>query len=102
MQKAMTMAAVSPAEIDAVFAAASGGVRSDRLEARALDHIFGQVGQPSRPVVTAIKGALGENFASGGIRSAALALAMHDGRVPPTLGLASIHPYIGCRNVQSP
>lgn len=89
MQKAMTMAAVSPAEIDAVFAAASGGVRSDRLEARALDHIFGQVGQPSRPVVTAIKGALGENFASGGIRSAALALAMHDGRVPPTLGLAS-------------
>ena len=89
MQKAMTMAAVSPAEIDAVFAAASGGVRSDRLEARALDHIFGQVGQPSRPVVTAIKGALGENFASGGIRSAALALAMHGGMVPPTLGLAS-------------
>lgn len=86
MQKAMTMAAVPPANIDAVYAAASGGIRSDRLEARALDHVFGQ--RP-RPVVTAIKGTLGENFASGGVRTAALALAMHGGMVPPTLGLTS-------------
>jgi 3-oxoacyl-[acyl-carrier-protein] synthase II len=86
MQKAMTMAAVSPADIDAVLAAASGGVRSDRLEARALDHVFGQRPQP---VVTAIKGALGENFASGGVRAAVLALAMHASKVPPTLGLTS-------------
>jgi 3-oxoacyl-(acyl-carrier-protein) synthase len=80
------MAAVSPADIDAVLAAASGGVRSDRLEARALDHVFGQRPQP---VVTAIKGALGENFASGGVRAAVLALAMHASKVPPTLGLTS-------------
>lgn len=86
MQKAMTMAAVPPANIDAVYAAASGGIRLDRLEARALDHVFGQ--RP-RPVVTAIKGTLGENFASGGVRTAALALAMHGGMVPPTLGLTS-------------
>jgi 3-oxoacyl-[acyl-carrier-protein] synthase II len=86
MQKAMTMAAVPPANIDAVCAAASGGIRSDRLEARALDHVFGQRPQP---VVTAIKGTLGENFASGGVRTAALALAMHGGMVPPTLGLTS-------------
>ena len=39
--------------------------------------------------MTAIKGTLGENFASGGVRTAALALAMHGGMVPPTLGLTS-------------
>ena len=86
MQKAMAMASISPDDIDAVFAAASGGVRSDRLEARALDFVFGQGPQP---VVTAVKGALGENFASGGVRTASLALAMHGGTVPPTLGLTS-------------
>ena len=86
MQKAMTMGAVAAGDIDAVFAAASGGIRSDRLEAQALDRVFTQHPQPA---VTAIKGALGENFASGGIRTAALALSIHAGKVPPTLGLTS-------------
>jgi 3-oxoacyl-[acyl-carrier-protein] synthase II len=86
MQKAMRMAAVDPTDVQAVFAAASGGIRSDRLEARALDHVFEQ--RP-RPVVTAVKGALGENFASGGVRTAALAMAMQEDKVPPTLGVAS-------------
>jgi 3-oxoacyl-[acyl-carrier-protein] synthase II len=86
MQKAIVMAGVRPADIDTVGAAASGGVKSDRLEARALERLFN--GQ-RQPVVTAIKGALGENFASGGIRAAALALSIHGGIVPPTLGLAA-------------
>jgi 3-oxoacyl-(acyl-carrier-protein) synthase len=75
-----------PADIDVVYSAASGGVRSDRLEARALEQVFKGV----KPVVvTAIKGAIGENFASGGIRSAAMALSLREGIVPPTLGLSS-------------
>ena len=86
LQKAMAMAGVGPADIDTVSAAASGGVRSDRLEARALEQCFKGV-QP--PAVTAVKGATGENFASGGIRAAAMALSIHGGIVPPTLGLAS-------------
>lgn len=84
MHNAMAMAAVRPQEIDAICAAANGGLRSDRLEAHALDHVFSENPQP---VVTAVKGALGENFASGGIRTAVLALAIHNGIVPPTLGL---------------
>jgi len=84
MRAAMGMAGVGPESIDAVSAAASGGVRSDRLEALALERCFTGAGQP---VVTSIKGALGENFASGGIRSAAMAMGIHSGRVPPTLGL---------------
>lgn len=84
MQTAMVMGGVEPESIDAVSAAASGGVRSDRLEARALERCFTGA---HPPVVTSIKGALGENFASGGIRSAAMALGIRSGRVPPTLGL---------------
>ena len=86
MQKAMAMAGRHPADIDTVSAAASGGVRSDRLEARALDQVFKGV-KPT--AVTALKGAIGENFASGGIRAAAMALSIHEGIVPPTLGLSS-------------
>jgi 3-oxoacyl-[acyl-carrier-protein] synthase II len=86
MQKALNMAGVRPADIDTVSAAASGGIKSDRLEARALERLFGS-GRP--PVVTAIKGALGEAFASGGMRTAAMALSIRNDIVPPTLGLAS-------------
>ena len=84
MQKAMAMAGVGPANIDAVSAAASGGVKSDRLEARALEQVF----KDAKPAaVTAIKGAIGDSFSSGGIRAAAMALSIHEGIVPPTLGL---------------
>ena len=85
MQKAMAMAGVRPADIDTVSAAASGGVKSDRLEARALEQVF----KDAKPAaVTAIKGAIGDSFSSGGIRAAAMALSIHEGIVPPTLGLA--------------
>lgn len=84
MEKAMEMAGVKPGGIDAVSAAASGGIRSDLLEARAILHLFKSSRQPA---VTAIKGALGESFASGGMRTAALALCIHHGMVPPVLGL---------------
>ena len=86
MQKALAMAGVRPADIDTISAAANGGVRSDLLEAQALEQLF-KGGHP--PAVTAIKGAIGENFASGGIRAASMALSIHDGIVPPTLGLTS-------------
>jgi 3-oxoacyl-[acyl-carrier-protein] synthase II len=84
LQKAVAMAGLRPADIDTVSAAASGGVRSDRLEARALEQFFKGV---KPPAVTAVKGATGENFASGGVRAAAMALSIHAGIVPPTIGL---------------
>ena len=86
MQKAMEMAEVAPNDVQAIFAAAGGGVSSDSLESLALDQVF----KPSAgPAVTAIKGALGENFSSGGMRTAALAMAMQQSKVPPTLGVTS-------------
>jgi 3-oxoacyl-[acyl-carrier-protein] synthase II len=86
MQQAMAMADVAPDDIDLVCAAANGGLKSDRLESLALEQVF--KGGP-KPVVTSIKGALGESFASGGIRAASMALSIQDGIVPPTLGLSA-------------
>jgi 3-oxoacyl-[acyl-carrier-protein] synthase II len=71
--------------VDVVFAAANGGIQPDLLEAEGLEMVFGLSAE--RPLVTAPKGALGESFTSGGLRAAALALALRDGAVPPTLGL---------------
>jgi len=85
MQATMAMADVGPESIHAVSAAASGGVRSDRLEALALEQCFTGAHQP---VATSIKGALGESFASGGVRTAAMALGIHLGMVPPNLGVS--------------
>ncbi len=84
MGGAMTMAGVDSAQVDVVSAAANGGIRSDRLEAAALDQIFSG---DRLPLVTSIKGGLGENFASGGIRAVAMAISIERGMVPPTIGL---------------
>lgn len=84
MQAALSMGGLGPEAVDFVSAAANGGVRADRLEARALEVLFHD---ESRPLVTSLKGALGENYASGGIRSAGMALSLQTGIVPPTIGL---------------
>jgi len=96
MQKALALADAGTADIDALSAAASGGINADRLEGLALERLFMR---GPKPVVTSIKGALGEIFASGGIRAAAMALSVHDDMVPPTLGLTS--PIISLDTVQT-
>ncbi|MEE9913377.1 MAG: beta-ketoacyl-[acyl-carrier-protein] synthase family protein [Deltaproteobacteria bacterium] len=73
------------ADISAVMAAANGGRVLDETEARAYDELFDSCG--SRPLITSIKGAIGESFSGGGIRACALALSMEKGWLPPTVGL---------------
>lgn len=85
LERALAAAVCTPAQIDLVYAAANGGRRLDRLEAEALTAVFGQGGKGPR--VTAVKGALGESFAGGALRSVAAALSLAKGRIPPTLGL---------------
>lgn len=85
VRRALRSAGCKPEDVDAVFAAGNGGLQPDLLEAEGLERVFGPAGK--RPLVTALKGALGESFTSGGMRAAALALALRDGAVPPTLGL---------------
>ena len=64
-----------------VVAAATGQPAFDVLEARVLAAAVG----PGVPVL-APRGAIGDFGASGALGVAAAALALHDGRVPPTAG----------------
>jgi 3-oxoacyl-[acyl-carrier-protein] synthase II len=86
MTRALAAARIEPGEIDYVSAAANGGRRLDRLEAEALGRVFASPG--CSPRVSAIKGALGESFSSGGIRAAAMAGSIRHRTLAPTLGLS--------------
>jgi 3-oxoacyl-(acyl-carrier-protein) synthase len=66
---------------DLVVAAASGLPGLDELEARVLAQTIDR-----HVPVTAPRGALGHFGAAGALGVAAAALALHDGRVPPTVG----------------
>jgi len=85
LERALAAAGIDAGAIDAVCASANGGRRLDALEADALARVFAPDRQ--RPLITSLKGALGESFASGGMRAAAMALALKEGRLPPTVGL---------------
>ncbi len=86
LERALRMADRAPAEIDLVQAAANGGRDLDAMEAAAYEQLFG--GRDTGPLITSLKGATGETFASGGIRAAALALSLREGIAPPVVGLA--------------
>ncbi len=87
IRRALSAAGIGPDRIDLVMASANGGRRLDQLEADALLNVFGD--GSSAPPVTSVKGAVGESFSSGGIRSALLLLAMARRTAPPTVGLES-------------
>ena len=72
-------------DIQAVFAAANGGRILDAVEAEAYAEIF--AGSEKKPLITTLKGAIGESFSGGGIRACALALSMEKNMLPPVAGL---------------
>jgi 3-oxoacyl-[acyl-carrier-protein] synthase II len=82
MRLALADAEVGPDRIGAVFAAANGSPRLDRLEADALADVFGA----NCPPVTSIKGAVGE---FGGAGAASIVAGLHsvpDRTIAPTVG----------------
>jgi 3-oxoacyl-[acyl-carrier-protein] synthase II len=85
--RALRMAGAKPPEIDCIQAAGNGGFRPDVVEAAAYEQHFG--GGDGSPLITSLKGATGEIFASGGIRAAALAMTIREGVVPPITGLTA-------------
>lgn len=82
MRAALTDAAVSPSEIGVVYASANGAPTLDRVEAAAIRQVF----EPSRPVVTSIKGGLGECAASGAAATVAAFVCGRANLVPPIAG----------------
>lgn len=85
ISRALTNAGITPQDIGAISAAANGGIILDRIEAEAYAEIFAE--NKSCPSITALKGAMGESFSSGGIRACALALSFEKDALPPTCGL---------------
>ena len=82
MRAALADASVSPSDIGVIYATANGAPALDRVEAAAIREVF----EPSRPVVTSIKGALGECAASGAAATVAAFVCGAADAVPPIVG----------------
>ncbi|GAA2413924.1 ketosynthase chain-length factor [Streptomyces glaucosporus] len=88
-ENALADAGLSPADVDVVFADAAGTPELDRIEARALEDLFGPRGVP----VTAPKTMTGRLLAGGAALDVATALlALRDGVIPPTVGVGEADP----------
>jgi len=85
MSRALKNAGTPISDIQAISAAANGSKVLDAIEAEAYAEIF--AGSGKKPLITSIKGAIGETFSGGGIRACALALSMEKNMLPPVFGL---------------
>src|SRR3954447_10305550 len=95
MELAQAEAGVTPADVDAVIAHATGTPKGDAAEITALNALFID-GRPDRDlVVGAIKGNTGHTgSATGAMAVAAGVRAMHDGRLPHVGGTRSLCPAV--------
>jgi 3-oxoacyl-[acyl-carrier-protein] synthase II len=84
-KRALKNTGVKINDIQAIFAAANGGRILDAVEAEAYEEIF--AGSEKKPLITSLKGAVGESFSGGGIRACTLALSMEKNTLPPVVGL---------------
>lgn len=74
MRRAIDDAGIGVGEIDAIYASANSSRRGDRLEARAIESLFGRAAPP----VVATKGYFGEYAAAGALQLAAAFLALRE------------------------
>jgi 3-oxoacyl-[acyl-carrier-protein] synthase II len=81
---------VGDAPVDVVCGSANSSARLDAAELELLGAVTGP--DQSRPVVTSIKGAIGEFGAAGALTSAAACLALHTQTVPPLCRLDDPEP----------
>ncbi len=79
---ALEDAGIPADRVDVVYASANGAPGLDEVEAEALYRIFGD-----RPLVTSIKGAIGESGAASAAACVAACLCGGVGAVPPVTGL---------------
>jgi 3-oxoacyl-[acyl-carrier-protein] synthase II len=91
MERALASAGLGPDDVDYVSAHGTGTPTNDRLEAAAVERVFGG---RRRPVpVSSIKSMLGHTMgAASAIEAAACALAVADDVVPPTINFEQPDP----------
>jgi len=90
MRRAIEAAGLQPRDVGVVYASANSSAL-DSVEAAAIAEVFGA----HPPVVTAVKGALGECGASTSASMAAAILCGREGFVPPVAGLRDVDPACG-------
>jgi 3-oxoacyl-[acyl-carrier-protein] synthase II len=95
MSLALDDAGLSPADVSVVYASANATAIVDEVEARALTMLFGA----ARPVVTSIKGAIGESGAASAAACVAAILCGAVGKVPPIARLAEPDPSVASLNL---
>jgi 3-oxoacyl-[acyl-carrier-protein] synthase II len=88
LRRAIDAAGLDPADVDIVYASANSSPGLDAVEARAIEQVF----TPHQPIVTSVKGALGESAASTMAGVAAAVLCGRRGVVPPVAGLVTVDP----------
>lgn len=98
MNLTLSDAALSPREIDCVYAQAAGIRQGDESELKAFRSLF--PGNGRLPAITSIKGHIGHTFAASGPLSMAAAIGvLNGGRVSSTLHLESVDPQYSDLNL---
>src|SRR5215472_4560363 len=91
MNIALTKSGVSPSHVDYISAHGTGTPTNDRLETIAVKKTFGQLAYEIP--ISSIKSMLGHTMgAASAIEAAACALAITEGRIPPTMNWVSQDP----------
>jgi 3-oxoacyl-[acyl-carrier-protein] synthase II len=90
MERALAEGETSSGDVDYIAAHGSGTKRGDESEARAVKSLFGENGKLAASSVKAATGHL--IGGAGALNAAVAALAVHHGKVPPTLNLEQLDP----------
>jgi 3-oxoacyl-[acyl-carrier-protein] synthase II len=88
--RAMSLAAKEPSIVDYISAAANSTPDLDRAEVLAIKKVFGE--KTIDISISSLKSMIGEFDGSGGIRSCGVALSLHHGMIPPTIGTERLDP----------
>jgi len=90
MAQAMSLATQEPSTVDYISASANSTFDLDRAETHAIQKVFKKGSKEIS--VSCLKSMLGEFDGSGGIRACAVALAIFNGMIPPTIGTEHLDP----------
>ena len=91
MRQALDQAGITPDQIDYISAHGTGTKENDSIETRAVKAVFGD----DAPPMSSIKGMTGHLIAAAGaVELITAVLAMRDGKLPPTINLATPAPEL--------
>lgn len=96
MRQALSMADVSTDDIDYISAHGTGTKENDSIETKAIKAVFCEDGDVSKaPPVSSVKSMLGHLIAAAGVTEAIVcALAIRDGKLPPTINYQTPDPAL--------